>query len=378
MPVRKLIFLAALLILLIPAVYSADWVEVSIRQDWQRKSIGFCKQTNQCLVSNAFNEAWDNFPDRYWSELSNDNKPKCITDGQYIEDNYCDMGAWSSRTRLVATQLLALALDKTPTNFSLYCDDYQEVLNRYDYRTDYGPVTSFMDKFCSQPGNRFIRNCMNSVCVLKYGGNVAFGTSINTEINGAKSPLEALNISAATCDNAINNDKDYDPCAYGVWYNHDTRGIVYAPGIITLPAPAPSTQAFFLTPYDKLKDYVFTYVHKPDIAQYNYTFFNSTPQFKQIYIAKDDIDFVYSFKQKNITLSQIDYAGWYFSNIFLPEDTCDRVIKSYDSRANCEEQPSATEFYIAAHKTPPVNKFDIKKSIADAWEETVGMVRVSP
>ena len=153
MPVRKIILLAAILTLLVPVVYGADWVEVSIRQDWQRKSIGFCKQTNQCLVSNAFNEAWDNFPDRYWSEQSNNNKPKCINNMQFIEDNYCDMGSWSSRTRQVATQLLSIALSQNPTNFSLYCDDYDKVFNRYVYRTDYGAVTSFLGEFCMQPGN---------------------------------------------------------------------------------------------------------------------------------------------------------------------------------------------------------------------------------
>jgi hypothetical protein len=369
--------LLLLFIILIPTVYAADWVEVSIKQDWDRKSIGFCKETSQCLVSNAFNAAWDNFPDRYWSEQSNDNKPKCINDTQYIEDNYCDMGMWSSRTKLVATQLLSIALAQSPTNFSLYCDDYDKVLNRYAYRTDYGAVTSFLGKFCMQPGNRVLKTCVNSVCVLKYGNTVAFGTAINTDINGVKSPLQALNLSTTTCDSAINTDKDYDPCAFGVWYNHDTRSIIYAQSG-TLPIVNPLTTAFFMTPYNKLKDYVFAYVYKPEIKEYNYTFFNQTPAFKQIYMAKDDFDFVYSFKQENITLSQVDYSGWYFSNINLPNDTCERIIKGYDSRANCEIQPSASEFYIAAHRTPPVNKFDIRQSIVDAWEEVVGMLRVSP
>ncbi|MEM3154657.1 MAG: hypothetical protein QW165_03785 [Candidatus Woesearchaeota archaeon] len=364
-----------LLILLIPTTFAADWVEVSIRQDWDRKSTGFCKTTSQCLVSNAFSDAWDNFPDRYWSEQSNANRPKCIENGQFIEDNYCDMGSWSSRTRLVATQLLSLALNQSPNAFSIYCDSYPAVLNRYAYRTDYGPVISFLDKFCLQPGNRFIRNCVNNICVLRYGNTVAFGTALNTDINGQKSPLQALNLSPTACDNALNQDNDYDFCTFSVWYNHDTKSIIYAPTAV-LPPINPLTNAFFMTPYNKLKDYVFTNIHKPDIAQYNYTFFNQPPAFKNIYISKDDIDFVYSFKQENITLTQIDYAGWYFSNIHLPPGACDRIIKRYDGRANCEVQPSPAEFYIVAHKTPPVNKFDTRQSIVDAWKETVGMLRV--
>ncbi len=369
--------LVLLFLILVPFVQAADWVEVSIRQDWDRKTIGFCTETSQCLVSNAFNPAWDNFPDRYWSEQSNEDKPKCINNTQFIEDNYCDMGQWSSRTKLVSTQLISLALNQSPTNFSIYCDDYDKVFNRYSYRTDYGAVISFLGKFCMPTGGRALRNCVNSVCVLRHGNNVAFGTAINTEIDGSKSPLLALNLSEDSCDNAINNDKDYDLCEFGVWYNYDTKSIIYAHTAI-LPPVNPITEQFFMTPYNKLKNYVFDHVYNPDIAQYNYTFFNQTPAFKQIYIAKEDFDFVYSFRQKNVTLTQIDYAGWYFSNINLPNGTCDHIIKGYDSRANCEIQPTASEFYVAAHRNPPVNKFDIRQSIVDAWEEVVGMLRVSP
>jgi hypothetical protein len=226
-------------------------------------------------------------------------------------------------------------------------------------------------------GGRALRNCVNSVCVLRYGNNVAFGTAINTEIDGSKSPLLALNLSEDSCDSVLNTDKDYDLCKFGLWYNHDTKSIIYAHTAI-LPPVNPITEQFFMTPYAKLKNYVFDYVYNPDIAQYNYTFFNQAPAFKQIYIAKEDFDFVYSFRQKNVTLTQIDYAGWYFSNINLPNGTCDRIIKGYDSRANCEVQPSQSEFYVAAHKNPPVNKLDIRQSIVDVWEEVVGMLRVSP
>ncbi len=366
-----------MVLILAPAALAADWVEVSVRHSWDRKSVGFCSETSQCLVSNAFSEAWDNFPERYWSETTNANKPKCINHTQYIGDNYCEMGSWSSRTKLVATQLLALSLNLSPTNFSLYCDSYDSVLNKYSYNTDYGAVTTFLSKFCLQPGNKRVENCVNNICVMRYGQGVAFGMAINTDIGGAKSPLQALNLSNSACDSAKNNDNDYDPCGFGVWYDDSTQSILYAPGVNPLPAPIPLVQSFFMTPYNKLKNYVFTVVHKPDIQQYNYTFFRVLPQFNQVYMAKEDFDFVYSFRQGNVTLQQIDYAGWYFSNIAMPNDACSRIIKGYDGRANCEQQPTETEFYIAAHKTPPVNKLDIRQSIVDAWQE-MAKIRVSP
>jgi len=356
----------------------AIWTEVPLRRNWDAKSTGFCLQDSQCLVSNAFNEAYNNIPDRYWSELTNANKPKCINNTQYIADHYCNMGTWSSRTRLVSNQLLAVALDRSPSNFSIYCDQYDAVLNRYLYSTDYGLVTDFIKRFCVQTGNRVMENCANNICVMKAGSLVALGTTINTDISGTKSPLKTLNLSPAECDEAKINDGAYHPCGYNVWYNQNTQGIIYAPGISPMPPITPLVNDFFITPYNKLKDYVFTYVYNPEVAQYNYTFFNITPDFSQFYMAKDGYDFMYSFKQKNMTLTQIDYAGWYYSNVALPAGVCERVIKSYDGRANCEQQPSPTEFYIAAHKTPPVNKFDIRQSIVDAWADTTGKMRLSP
>jgi len=359
-------------------VASADWVATSIRHDRYRRSTGFCQNATQCLVSNAFSETWDNFPDRYWTEASNSEKPKCIADGQYISDHYCERGQWSSRTKLVATQLLATALSTSPTNFSLYCDSYDKVLNKYAYSTDYGSVTTFLREFCYPRDGVRLENCVNNICVLRHGNNVAFGMAINTEIDGLKSPLQALNLSQDECDAAKNADGDYDACGWGVWYNHDTESLLYVPRLSPLPAAEPIVQDFFITPFNKLKDYVFTVVHKPEITQYNYTFFNFTPQFNQVYMAKEGFDFVYGFRESNVTLFQLDYGGIYFSNIDLPSDTCSRIIKRYDDRANCEEQPSPSEFYMAAHKTPPVNRFDERKSIIDVWDEMTGKLRVSP
>ena len=102
------------------------------------------------------------------------------------------------------------------------------------------------------------------------------------------------------------------------------------------------------------------------------------PAFDKLYITKDNTDFTYSFKQTNMTLQQVDYAGWYYSNIELPINTCERIIKKYDSYANCEHQPSPTEFYIAAHKTPPQNKFDKRTSLVDVWQDLTGKLRVTP
>ncbi len=372
------------ILLLASIAQAADWVEVNVSDSWDRKSTGFCRQSGQCFISNTYNEQWDNFPDRYWSQLNASLKPKCIANGQYISDHYCDNGAWSSRTRLVATQLLDLALSNNPNDFALYCDRYDVVLNKYNYVTDYGLVTNFIRLHCLQPGGRRLDNCANSICVLKYGSSVAFGLSINTDINGSNSPLQALNKSPSLCNNAINNDNDADICGSSVWYNHNTQSIFYLPNITSLPAPSVSTNTFFLQPFGKLKSYVFTVVHDPGVNQSNYAFFNFTPAFNQLYFARSGSHFSYGFREFNVTPSQRSYAGWYFDNITLPRDACGRLVKTYDDNARCESQPSATEFFIVAYKVPPKTNvsaqmrmnISVQRSIVDVWNDMTGKLRI--
>ena len=367
-----------LLILLTVSVHAADWVQVDIKETWDRRGTGFCPKANQCLINNAHSDSYNEQPDRYWSETSSDQRPKCIAPGQFISDHYCENGQWTSRTKQVALQLLAVGLGRTPEDFAIYCDKYDKVLNKYDYVTSYGSVTSFLRKFCFQPGKRRLEPCANNICVLRHGNAVAFGFASNTDISGEKSPLRALNVGPKSCDTVKNNDQDYDACGNNVWYNHDAQSLIYAPGISTLTPVTAQTQSFLTVPFGKLKDYVFGVVHKPDITQYNYTFFTPDPDYNYLYITKNSANFAYSFKQEDVTLSKIDYAGWYYSNINLPEDTCARLIKRQDSRANCEKQPSPTEFHIVAEKRPQTGPLGSQRpSLVDFWADLI-KIRVNP
>lgn len=375
MSIKQLLIIT---LLLATSAAAADWVEVGIKYDWNRHALGFCPQTSQCLVNNSYSDTHNNNPDRYWSQLNPSEKPKCIDNGQYISDHYCDNGQWTTRTKLVALQLLALGLDAAPTNFSLYCNSYDKTLNKYNYLNQYGSVTSYLRKFCMQPGNKRLNACANNICVLNYGDNIAFGFSSNTDISGDKSPLNALNLSKTQCDNAKNLDGDYDLCGNYVWYNHDTESIIYSPAAASLPPTTQQTTDFFTVPHDNLETYVFDVVHKPQAAQYNYTFFNYPPHFNKLYIAKQNFRLAYAFKEDRQTPARIDYGGWYFTNMNIPQNACARLIKRYDSRAHCEEQPSPDEFYIVADKRIPQTPFEARRNnLVDIWHELIN-IRVKP
>ncbi|RMD57956.1 hypothetical protein D6825_02445 [Candidatus Woesearchaeota archaeon] len=376
----KLLFVA-LLLFPIAFAQSADWVEFDLVSNWQRSQVGFCKTSSQCLVDNSFNETFDNLPAAYWDGLRFPSQgPKCIDSGQFILDKFCSQGNWTSRTALLAQQLVALALRESPDNFSLYCDTPFNALHRLNYSTTFGYVPGYFDNSCIQTG--FFgainsRGCVNNACVLQFGNRIAFGLSLNSNIDSPNSFLHALNLPVDSCQNAINDDGDYDSCAGSVWYNWNLNSLIYAPGVSALPGIDSTSLLFFSRPHELLRRYVFDYVHSPGVREFDYSFFNATPLFDFVYIAKKGLGLSYGFKEENVTLSQIDYAGWYYSNIDFPAGTCERFIKNADPsvRSHCKVQPSDSEYYIVAHKTPPLGTFS-RQSLVDLWPDLTGKLRV--
>lgn len=351
----------------------ATWVQVQLKYNWDHTSSGLCNQQTQCLVNNQSNPTFDNQPERYWTQAGIRDKPKCITHGQYIADHYCEVGQWTSRTKLVAEQLLQIPIQQGDQQYKLYCDTYVNTLNRYSYVTSYGAVNTFLDRYCTQTGGQR-STCVNNVCVLSYSRGTAFGMALNEDIDGRKSPLQALGYSTTKCDVAKNNDMDYDHCGDNIWYNHNTASIIYSPNATIQPTAA-STHALFMDSYYKLKAYVAQYVHNPTIQGFNYDFYDIEPALNFVYFAKQNDKTFYSFKQQNMTRDNTAYAGWYYKNIQLPQQTCTKFIKPKDGNAHCEQQPIQTEFYIATAKTP----FDLftTSNLIDSWHDLTNYAGIS-
>lgn len=352
MPIKAIM----LILLLAGNALAAEWVEIQLKQNWDRTSKGMCKTQTQCLVNNAYNELNDNRPEKYW-ETKNDEKPKCIENGQYITDHYCENGNWGSRTKLVAAQLAGIGR----ADYSLYCDSYTEALNRYEYETEYGEAIEFLQN-CKP------ETCVNNICVMKYNAGIAFGMALNGDVSGERSPLQALGLNKEECNEAKNNDEDYDDCGENVWYNHNLKTILYLPEVSSL---MPEDRQAITEPYEKIKNYVFAKIHNPLLSRLDYSFYNTLPEFNQLQITKKDGKIFYGFKQKNVAknLVPIEYAGWHFSHAQLPAKACERFVKAYDSRANCEEQ--TRELNAAAFKT----KDDARTGLTDAWQDVAGRLK---
>ncbi len=321
--------------------------------NWAQTSAGFCANSSQCLVSASFSPFLDNIPLSYFDGLSDPSKgPKCIANGQFILDHYCDNGVWASRSKLLALRLLALNVNNDP--FVLQCGSPEKVLPR-DQLTDSGYAFDLFRScsFSSFDNHPFNAPCANNVCVLKYGNSVALGLSLNSQIDSSQSVLRAFNKSISSCNSAVDNNGAFDSCGSNFWYDHKTESLIYAP-VSSIPSPV--QKDVLEQPFSKLKSYVFTNVHS---AQRNFSFYN-TPDFSDFFVSGNGARFVFGFKQSNVTLLQTDYLGIYLANVNLPQDSCSRLFKRFDDRVHCEIQ-SANEFFVVASR-----QFGARQGIFDA------------
>ncbi|MDO8510851.1 MAG: hypothetical protein Q7S55_01670 [Nanoarchaeota archaeon] len=195
-----------------------EWKRSVLKFDWNSQQWGFCPQENECFVlgsGKAENTAESFYDGEY---------PICISDSEYIFDNYCNQGNWTSRTKFLATKLLEVAEND---EYVLYCSPYREALldlgNNENYLGGEFLVTQKQQQTLQQSlqkpaqpqvlptcfnnvkdpqGKRLVpdgqNTCINNVCVLQYkdGGQfkVAFATTLNKKINDPKSFLVSLNI----------------------------------------------------------------------------------------------------------------------------------------------------------------------------------------
>jgi len=198
-----------------------QWKRSVLKFDWNNQQWGFCPQESQCFVlgDTAVAKAENTAQSFYKGEY-----PICINNSEYIFDNYCNKGNWTSRTKFLATKLLEVAEND---EYVLYCSPYREVLldlgNNENYLggeflltqklqpalgqalqkpTQPKVLPTCFNTFKDPQGKRLVpdsqNTCVNNVCVLQYkeGGQfkVAFATTLNKGIDDPKSFLISLNI----------------------------------------------------------------------------------------------------------------------------------------------------------------------------------------
>lgn len=333
---------------------------------WDYSAVGNCYADSQCLVRASFNP---NITDPLaYFESSSSERPKCIDSGGYILDHYCDGGEWSSRTRFLADQLLALAYS-SGDSFELYCDSYDHVLNRFDYMTDFGFVEqSIRYPWCKINGVSV--PCANNFCVLEHEAGVAVGTSLNVPVDDPDhSFLFALNKSEDLCS-AVSG-AGFSSCGEDVWFDPSLQLVIYSD--VSLPSVSANVRAVLPSLYSNLKNYSMDYVHNPPVS--DVSFVEYPPLFDRVFVARNDTEFIFSYKQVDYSPASLDYAAWQLSDLDLPGGMCS-YFRLRDPSVKCEAQPFASHFFALAYKRPPTSGYSSPYSIVDDWALVGGGFRL--
>jgi len=381
---KKLAVLLLTVFLLVSIAFAAQWYgPLALKHTWNRQGYGFCPEQSQCIVSDspAANPDYDGDPSKYFT---NPPGPRCIDDSQFILDNYCENGKWTSRTKLVALTLLDFASSKS-NNFVLFCDDYETVLNQYEYLVKSGSdrllvEDLFKDYRCYQYNSSERTSCVNSVCVLKYSGGVAVGTSLNTDIDDADySLLQAFNQSVDACDSAVDSTSaNFVRCTgwskFGrAFFNPDINSFIYLSSDDTLPSAAyySAFNVFFKSKFDSMADYVDDYVDNPDVSYLNFSFFRGSSMFNKIYYSQQSSRYIFAFLEEDQTEFGYDYLGIQFEGIDLGVNPCENIFQAYDDGSGvfCKSQ-SNNEFIVIAKGAG-----NSPSPLVSAWADLTGKLR---
>ena len=283
-----------------------NWIFAPERVDLEGKK-GFCASDTQCLLSVDGNPDFNGNVSKFYLSSDTEDWPQCLDDKDFVLDNYCDAGIWTSRTKKVAQELLALVERRGNINdYTLYCDDYEHALVELNDptinaiegppETATNPVTGAVTpspfRSCFDDlGNTHAGSagCVNHMCVLKFVDgsqrkNVV-GTSLNIPPGQQPSLLPILGFSVNACNGR--GAAGIEQCAAitgtsTLWFNDVEDFIVFSRDGVNLLPSAIST--FFKAIANLLSDIIHFFTGATVLIDEDIAFVRSTTQFDRLYL----------------------------------------------------------------------------------------------
>jgi hypothetical protein len=287
-----------------------QWTASPSKWDWNKELWGFCPEDDQCLVLASQKGGKK---DKIYADFYNGEFPQCINNTQYIMDNYCNNGSWTSRTKFVATKLLEVA---ETDDYILYCDNYKNALVELDEKEEYlggigistqteapsldmslGGITPpspqalcFENVKSSAEGQRLVPDkeniCVNNVCVLKYKSSgewkAAFATTLNKPVDDPNSFLFSLDVpqskisAACTATGTSFAECPIEDMEGNMWYSPELNSVIYAKESIPL---TPGT-------FDKIINWFSGLFGEESELSDEHKFVDQAQNFRELYILK--------------------------------------------------------------------------------------------
>ena len=239
-----------------------EWLNSSLKFNPVGDTGGFCPETIQCLVNPLGNVNDNNNPAK---------NPVCITDQQFIKDDYCENGEWTSRTKFVALQLIDIA---KINDFVVFCDTGENTLNNLNYLVQGQLVGSLIT-----PDNT------NNFCTLLFADKILIGTSLNKPVVDASQFLKTIGVES--CSSALINDGQYHACdsSNKAWYNQKLNSIIYSKQSFTIGTTnfLGTFISFIKNPFDTIKSRISATIQEP----FDTSYLSSINRFSKLYISKN-------------------------------------------------------------------------------------------
>lgn len=239
---------------------------------------GYCPKETQCL-----------------STVAGVSGKTCIESGDYIEDNNCENGKWTSRTKLLALKLLNMKSNE----YALFCDSRENALNNLQYLTDSKDIVA----------NVLADLQTNNFCILKSGGKVIGSTSINKNLEDAQK--NSMNIFGVTdCSKALIDDGQYHSCdaTNKVWYNKRLKSFIYSSAAITVPLDEAPFEESIKNPIQKIIDAIKRLIISPPLGE---SYVTGIKKFDKIYMLEQGSQAILgSVEGKDLKNAVIEYRNF--------------------------------------------------------------------
>ncbi|MBI4175587.1 MAG: hypothetical protein HY518_00130 [Candidatus Aenigmarchaeota archaeon] len=320
-----------------------SWQQAVPKPSLNGDAQGFCPQQSQCFV-NPNGDPEDNG--------NPSGNPQCILQDQFIRDDFCASGSWSTRTTQIALQMLAI---REQGDFTLFCDRTENTLNLLDYLAPSG-----------QQASTYFGDNANNVCVLKQGSSISVGASFNVPFTDTAA-LDLFGVQS--CSGAQQQDGQYHKCdaAGNLWYNKKLESIIFSKTPLSLEQPDPSfLNSFFITPLANLISTLTQMITNPSFPISNFE--GRIAKFQRLYIAEHGSKSIFGVLQGD--QATIEYTNFNDINICDFTRTYTQRIEGSNAGIECV---SSGQTYKLLLQGGQLTAFQPEQ----AWPDLTSKVRIS-
>jgi len=315
-----------------------EWELTSLKRTPDGRT-GFCPDQNKCLINPNANT-----------------EDRCVEEGVFTRDDYCESGDWTSRTKFVSLQLINLA---QANDYVLFCDTPQNTLN--DLKQQIGGVLA--ETIVSTENT-------NNFCVLSLNDKVFIGTSLNNPIDDSDLFLRSIGID--NCDSALTDDGQYHSCSGQSqdigWYNLNLNSIIYSKQPFTIGTTnfQDAFREFLSSPFNVLINSIINIINEP----FDTSFVEGINKFDKLYLSrtgsKEIRGAIEGLTIKNLVIEYKNFDTDICS--FISE--FDEKNKDLSSGIQCEKEGNT--HYVLAQGTATTN-FNPGK----IWQDLTSKLRIN-